>query len=486
MKHQRIIFKNTFVLAASRLIERSGNIFLAFFVARSLGATGLGIYSAAIMWYAFMSVAAGMGSVNYLVREIAKDRAQTSRYLTHVATLVSALSLILMGLGWLLVPHFGYSAPLTAGMKLAILAILPGVLGNAQEAVFIAYQRVEFISYTSLLAAVANVSISVYLLRHGYGILSLLAAFVIVRYLVMACYCVFISLLVTPITSKFEPKFAIAVMREIKVFAGSSILGGLFARPEVILLSLVTSEAQIGFYTAALKIVALWDLIPQTYMVNVFPVLSRAYHAGDNDTRTMLHDSLRYLLAISLPLAVGIFAAAQPILDFVYGPGFRAAVVPLKLLAWDIPLISLFAVLWRVLSAQNKHHLVFRVQVITTLGRLGLGYALISSFAALGAAITTVLSLVAHNLLLAFHIRRAGTRLRVFRLTWRLVLAAVTMGFLTAWFKYHIKLELLVAVAGICYLGLLFVLKAFSPEELALLRKALRLGGPRDEAAGPA
>ena len=73
------ILRNTAALAAARVVERSSTVVLSFFVARRLGAAGLGIYSAAMVFFGLISLAAEMGSTNYLVREIAKDRSRTSR-----------------------------------------------------------------------------------------------------------------------------------------------------------------------------------------------------------------------------------------------------------------------------------------------------------------------------------------------------------------------------------------------------------------------
>jgi O-antigen/teichoic acid export membrane protein len=69
------ILKNSGFLAGARLIERVANVVLAFFIARKLGAAGLGIYSAALAYYYLVANAGELGVTNLIVREIAKDRA---------------------------------------------------------------------------------------------------------------------------------------------------------------------------------------------------------------------------------------------------------------------------------------------------------------------------------------------------------------------------------------------------------------------------
>lgn len=471
MSQARRIFKNTMALATSRVVERAGTVVLAFFVSRRLGPAGLGIYSAAMVYYGLVAIASDTGATNFLVREIAKDQLRTGRYVIHVGFLTLAVSFLATGLSFALVPHLGYSPELAASVYVVILATVAGTLRSIQEAVFVAHQRVEFITYTTLATSVLNLVVCLYLLKNGYGVVSLVGAFVIIQYLINALYFLFTARYVTKLDWAFDFRFALSLIREIKSFAGSSLLGGLFSRPEIFILSLMKNEAEIGFYSAALKLVDLWALIPQTYMANVFPVLAQSYQAADQKAQLILDRSIKYLLAVSLPLAAGIFVAAQPIVRLIYGPGFEPSVVAVRLLAWQIPLVCLFAVLWRVLVARGQPDQLLRAQAVTTFGRLAGGCWLISSFASLGAAITTPVSALLFNVLLAYYVRRDGTRLRLFRLGWRLALAAFGMAVLIWPLSRQLQLWVLVPLAAAIYAALFILLRAFSPDDYDLFRK---------------
>ena len=474
MSQSRQIFKNTAVLAISRLIDRASGVILAFFVSRILGATGLGIYAAAMAYYGLIAMAGEMGSTNLLVREIAKDRSQTNRYVVHVSVMATAVSAVVMVLSIVVVPYLGYSAELTSAIYLIILAMIPGTLSSIQEAVFVAHQRVEFETYTTFVTTIINIGISLYLLLNGYGIISLLIAFVITQYLVMICYFYIINRSITPIRWEFQLSFVLKLIQDIKAFAASSILGGLFARPEIIILSLVSAEAQIGFYSAALKVVDLWYLVPQTYMINIFPVLSRSYYLGDQKSQIIQDKSIKYLLALSLPLTVGVMVTAEPIVALFYGPGFGPSAAALRLLAWNMPLYCLHALLWRILAARGQQDAVLRVQVITIVSRLASGYLLIGALASLGAAIATPANLLLHTLLLALYIKRDGTPIHFLRLGWRFALAALGMGVLTWALSDQLQLWALVPLGAAIYMALVYVLKALSPDDFALFRKIWR------------
>ena len=84
MTEARAIFKNTAALAVAMLIERASSVFLILLVSRTLHATGLGIYSAALAIFAVVAAIVEMGSTSFLVREIARDRAITNEYIVQL------------------------------------------------------------------------------------------------------------------------------------------------------------------------------------------------------------------------------------------------------------------------------------------------------------------------------------------------------------------------------------------------------------------
>ena len=449
---------------------------VSLLISRTFHATGLGIYSAAIAYYSLIALAGGMGAQDFLVREIAKDRSRTNHYVVHVSVVGTVASVVIMILLLVALPHLGYSVELAAGMYAVTLAIIPGTLNTVQHAVFVAHQRVEFVMYTRFVAIIANIGLCLYLLTHGYGVVSLLAVFVVIEYLVMICFFYFINRYIGALRWEFKPSFALRLVWEMKTFTALSILAGLFAQPEIIILSLVQDEAQVGFYSAAIKLAGFWYFVSQIYMTNVYPVLCRSYYLADQKFQIIQDKSIKYLLALSLPLTAGIIATAEPIVRLFFGPGFEASVLPLQILAWDIPLAFFSAVLWRVLAARDQQDSVLWVRIITLFTRLGGGYFLISWLASLGAAITAPANLLLNTLLLAFYIKRSGIRINFLRLSWRFALAALGMGILTWTFSHQLQLWALVPLAGATYAVLVFLLKAFSPDDFALFRKIWQPG----------
>jgi O-antigen/teichoic acid export membrane protein len=348
------------------------------------------------------------------------------------------------------------------------------VLSTVQNAVFVARQRVEFVMYTRFIATAITVGLDYYLLRHGYSVVNLLAVFVGIEYLTMLFFYYFISRRIIRLQWEFELAFVRQLLPEIKTFAALSLLAGLLARPEIIILSIVQNETEVGYYSAAIKLVLFWQFISQIYMTNVYPILSHFHHVGDQKFQIVQDKSIKYLMAFSLPLMAGLIAIAEPAITLIYGEEFETAILSLRILALGIPPFFISSVLWRVLIARDHQNLVFRARVLTLFARIIGGYLFILWLGANGAALIAVIGWGLDVGMFAYYLRQEGIETNVFHMSWRFGLASLGMGLMTWALSQHLQVWWVVLLAAAIYAGLLVVLRAFSTDDVALFRQVLR------------
>jgi O-antigen/teichoic acid export membrane protein len=427
----RRVLRNTGLLAVSRVGDRVSTFVLAVLIAPKLGPSGLGVYAAAMAVYSVLSIAGEAGTTNFLVREIAKDESRTGAYIVHLTVMAvgvcTALTLALEAITWRI-----YSGDLRTSIAIIEIAVLATVLNSIQEAAFVAYGRTEFEAVATLIQSTLYVLVGAYLLHAGYDIPALMAAYVILEYAVTIVYFPLIARYIAPLRLRFQWALAKKLAIEIKAFTASSAIAALFSRPEVIILSLMASRSEVGYYGAAVRIAELPLFVPQVFMTNVFPLMSKA-HGSDPPRFQSLHDrSAKYVLAFSLPIAALLIATAPQIIDTLFGDAFDNAVPDLRVLALNVTFFSLLSVFWRTLYACNRQGTVLRVQVIVIILRLALSVALIARFASSGAAVAATAATAVQLVMLMRASKETGVHSSLLRLSWRYGVAAAVTG-ISAW-----------------------------------------------------
>ncbi|HEX2232437.1 MAG TPA: oligosaccharide flippase family protein [Thermoleophilaceae bacterium] len=469
----RRIFKNTAVLMLARVISRVSTLVLTLMIAAWLGADDLGVFSAALAVWGALTIASEAGAVQYLIRELSKDPSLTGRYVVHLSAVAVPLALVVTLLAELVVRNVGYSSDLERGVSIVLLGVLPRVLNGIQTAAFIAHGRTEFETIPTFLTNAIHIAVSAVLLATGHGVEAVLISFVAMHYLATACYFTLIARYIARLPLELDFRLMGRLVTEVKAFAATSALAALFSRPEVILLSLFASPAQVGYYSAAMRVAEVWLFVPQVFMSNVYSALSRSEHQRDGRFLPIQGKAIKYTLAFSLPLTAGMVAAADPIIATLFGEGFQDSVVPLQLLAVSLTFASLMEVFWPSLFARGRQASVLRIQLMMLAVRLGVGSWLAASLAALGAAISALASSVVHLGLLIAAARRHGGHAPIVSSSWRLVLAAAATGAVTWVVADLLDIWLAIPVAAASYFAAAVVLRAFSAEDVSLFRSLL-------------
>lgn len=471
------IFKNTLALSIASAGQMAGNIILYFYLSRLLQAEGLGIYSTVIA--VFHTIILGCAVVNpFIPRELSKDLSKTNRYFIHGSLISIAIALVLtMGL-IILIPFLGYLPQTQIGLYIISAAILPEALNVVIFTVFISHQRAKFISATSILVILGRILVSLLALRLGFGVISLVIVYASFSYVSLFVNYLLMKRYVHKAVWEFDFRFLSNMLRELKYFAGTTGLNMLFSQSEVIILSLIAGETQVGFYSASLKLVTIWTMVPTSYATAVFPVLSATYQESREKAIDLQNRSLKFLLALAIPLAVGIFITAEVVINLFYGPNFNESIATLRILAWYLPLAFCNMVLYRMLYVRGEQHIVFRIQFVSEIFQVLLAVLLIPTKGSNGAAWALIGGNLGYAILSAYYIQRDKSPLPLFKLTWRFILGSIVMG-LFAWVFYtRINLILLVLIAALIYTGVLLLVRAFSPDDIRIIKQMIRVSRP--------
>jgi len=128
------IAKNTAALFAAQFVVSILSLVLSIVIARTLGDVIFGKYSFALAFTAIFAVFSDLGYNTLLIREVARDKSQASKYLNNVLCMRALLSLVIFALIVITINLMSYPADTKNAVYLfgiytliVILLILPSL-----------------------------------------------------------------------------------------------------------------------------------------------------------------------------------------------------------------------------------------------------------------------------------------------------------------------------------------------------------------------
>ena len=195
------------------------------------------------------------------------------------------------------------------------------------------------------------------------------------------------------------PKLPPTLRHEILGYLGS--VAGAFALSvvvwqdsEVFFLKIFSNAAEISYYSAAFVLASRLILLPDLVFAAFLPVVCSLYARADFVQLGLLHrQTLRYLLLLSTPIAVGGIVLAGPIVQLFNGPGFAPAAAPLALLLLSGLLIAPGKLAVAILMAANDRHFILNLTILAACLNLALAAGFVAmGWGATGAAWASVLA----------------------------------------------------------------------------------------------
>ncbi len=369
-------------------------ISIAFFVvlARQLGEGGFGVFVFGLTLAAMLTVLAGFGQDQVLTREVARDRSRLDEYFANTVGLKLALALPVLLAAGLVMTAAGVDGETRWVVLLLGIAHLGEQIASTCFAVYQAFEQLVYVPVVlitqRLLTAVAGIAavlagasvVAVSIVFVGGALAALVLAYVLMARRVA------------------RPRLAVSTgsWRRLLVAAApvgvSSVFSLLMFRVDTAILAFLESDEVVGAYGAAFRLFEGTLFLSWAVTTAVFPVLSRLSTTSRPSVGEVFDGSLKLVVALTLPLGVGIAILSEPIVHLVFGREFDEAVVPLQLLAPAIVVYSIAFVSGGMLVAQNRQRATAIVYGAMTAFNIAASLILIPARSLDGAALAALLT----------------------------------------------------------------------------------------------
>jgi O-antigen/teichoic acid export membrane protein len=474
----RRLGRNLAALAMGQLITWSMTLVWTLVVPRALGPAGMGVIVTSWSVAGVLGIVLGLGTRNYLVRELVVQPASASRLLGS-AIVLRIVMIPLFAASILIYAHVASDGrEMRLALYLAGAATVLTMLAEPLQAGFQAIERMEYLALSDVINKSSQGMLGVALALLGFRSTGIVACWAVTAGAVLILNVVWLRGHVR-VRLNSNLRNLLSIARESIAYWAFGVFMMLYLWIDTVMLSLLTRSEVVGWYGVPTKLFQSLMFLPALMSTAWLPRLVTAFEAGDGELEREARRPLELLLLASIPLCAVTAATAGPVLHLLYGSAYNESVPVLITLALCLPPLYANIMLNMVLVAAKRQTAWTWVLAGATVVNPLLNLVLIPLSerdyhnGAIGAGIALLLTEV---LIVAVGLVLFGRQLVGRRTLRRCVPALISSAALwgVAYLLRPYGPVISLASAGIVFLALAHVLRLLTPDEVAFLRAGAR------------
>lgn len=456
--------RNTIIQVAGKIIGTILGLIVIALLTRYLGTEGYGRYTTILAYLGFFSVIADLGLYLIVVREISKKDSNPEKVVGNVFSIRIIFAVLILALGAGLAFFLNYPSIVKWGILLGTINFVFVALTGVMTGIFQRYLKMYKVVASEVVGRAILLIFTLIFIGLKLNLLFIIFSVILGSFGNFLLVYFFANRYV-PIRFLFDFAYWKYILKEAWPLAISVVLNLIYFKIDTVILSLMKPAADVGLYGASYKILEVLITLPNMFVGLILPLL--AYYAFLNRERfvEIFRRAFDFLILVTLPLVVGGFILAKPLILLIGGQGFEKATPIFQILIFAIGCLFLGSLSGHTIVAINKQKkMVWGYLGVAVLG-LALYLILIPPFTYFGAAIGTVVT--------EFSIAAIGyyiiLKTMKFRLPYKIVLKSLAASFVMAGFLYagrgfNIIIELV--IGSVIYLSVSYLLKSFSKDEV--------------------
>jgi O-antigen/teichoic acid export membrane protein len=474
----RRLLRNITALAGGQVVTWSMTLLWTLVVPRILGPAGLGLIVSAMSVSGVLGIVLGLGTRNYLVREMVVEPAAGPRLIGTAIVLRTALTPIvaIAIVVYARVAHVSHEGAIVLYLVSASTVIT--LLMEPLQAAFQAMERMKYLAYSDVINKSALSVLGIAIALAGLGPVGIGANMAAVAAAVMFVNALWLRGRMR-VNLRASVRRCVAMARESMPYWTFGIFGMFYLWIDAMMLSLMTRPEVVGWYGAPVRVFQTLMFIPVLLSTAWLPRLVSAFREGGRARLIAASRTpIEVVVVLSAPVAAGTAMVAGPMIRLFYGDAYGPALAVMVILGLCIPGIYANIVLSQVLLAAKRQivwtWLMIGAAIVNPLMNLALIPATESRYGngAIGAAICL---LITELLQTAGGLYFVGRDVFDRHLVRRCALAAVAAAamWLVAFVARPLGTPVSLLAGCLTFLVLALALRIATPGELAALRNML-------------
>jgi PST family polysaccharide transporter len=254
-------------------------------------------------------------------------------------------------------------------------------------------------------------------------------------------------------------KRIVAILKTAWPFAITSTLGVLFTSTDILIISWMRSAAEVGIYSAAIRIVQVLYIVPGIICSSMLPLLARLAKRDPQKFRLALERAISFIFLISVPLSLGGAILGSGIVQLVFGSTYAAGGIAFSILMLSLSFDYAGGIIGNAIFAYDHQKSLIICSAIGGIGNVAFDLLLIPRWGIAGSAVATLLAQILSNSYLWYAMKKINRFSMLPRIRKVFVAGALMAAVTALMYAGHVNIIANIAVSGTIYFLILIWLK---------------------------
>ncbi|MCR5738108.1 MAG: flippase [Eubacterium sp.] len=470
MSKIRVVFKNISWLAVAQMINSICAFFWTIVIANYLGVTKYGIISFSTSFIGIAILLIDLGITTYVTREVARNRKRLDEYinLTLPLKLILSFAVFFLGLFFLIVSGCGKTTIVVTLIYMVEMILM--TFTQLINGIFQAYEELKYQSIGALINCGLLIGGILITILSDWGIYGIALSYVV-------GYSGFFGFMAWRYVKQFgwpSPKIncskSLLIIKKSLPFGITTLFNTIYFGINTVMLSGMKGDYEAGIYKAVFNILLVFTTLFSVYQLVLFPVVSNFFVNQKGLIQKSYEKSVKYLMAVILPICAGIFFYAKQILMLIYNQSYGEAILPLKISIWTVIVLFLNGATILVLNAINMERRVTMIYLLGAVVNVLINLLLVPGYSYNGSAVATLTSCSFIFLILLTQISKTEFQPGIHLLMDVVKIAIATMGMFLVLCVLHPSLWVGIFVGVLVYGALFIGLRLVDETDCTLLK----------------
>lgn len=391
MNKDLAIYNASFLVMSSLLVKILGLIF-SFFAARILGVELFGRYNFTWAYVGIFQMLSDFGLANVISKELGKENKNISLLIGPLISLRLILGLFAYICAITLIFILSYPNDVNKLIILASLLIFPNIIENLLLVLGSVLKKIKYFAVGSLLSNLLFFIISLLLILNNFKLNAIFINALVINLLFSIFSIIVINKKFVKINFSINFKYWKQLLKKSIPFAALSLLGLIYFKIDVIILSKISGDKAVGYYSSAYKFLEAALIISSSYSTVILPIFSNLAVKSPKKLINKLVESIKIMLLLGITISIFVNVFSENIIVTLFGNKYIPSVQALKILIWAAPLIFVSNIIYNFLYSINKQNKVIKLMILTVILNIFLNIYLVPKYSFLGSSYTTVIS----------------------------------------------------------------------------------------------